>query len=227
MNPELDYMNVAIDIVSDFVCPWCFIGKARLKSAVAQVLEQHPDVRFQFNWLPYFLNPDTPPAGESYRAYLEAKFGGARQVDQIQANVADAGRGDGVEFAFERIATRPNTMKVHRLVYRAQSTGHPPAEIAALVDRLFVAHFQRGEDIGNITTLAEIAAECGDRKESVVEFLESYEGVPQVKSLVDKVAGLGVTGVPFFILQRRLAVSGAQSSVAMAAAILQAMEPAQ
>lgn len=217
-------MNVAIDIVSDFVCPWCFIGKARLNSAVAQVLEKHPDVRFQFNWLPYFLNPDTPPAGESYRAYLETKFGGAKQVDKIQMTVADAGRGDGVEFNFERIATRPNTMNAHRLVYRAQSTGHPPAEIAALVERLFVAHFQRGEDIGRIATLADIAAECGDSKDGVIDFLEGYEGVPQVKSLVDKVAGLGVTGVPFFIIQRRLAVSGAQSSVAMAAAILQAME---
>ena len=220
-------MNVSIDIVSDFVCPWCFIGKARLKSAVAQVQEKHPDVRFQFNWLPYFLNPDTPPAGESYRAFLETKFGGAKQVDKIQMNVADAGRGDGVEFNFERIATRPNTLRAHRLIYRAQSTGHPPAEIAALVERLFVAHFQRGEDIGDIATLADIAAESGDRKESVIEFLESNDGAPQVKSLVDKVAGLGVTGVPFFIIQRHLAVSGAQSSVVLAAAILQAMQTSQ
>lgn len=218
-------MNVAVDIVSDFVCPWCFIGKSRLKSAVAQVMEKHPDVRFQFNWLPYFLNPDTPPAGEPYRAFLEAKFGGAKKVDAMQSNVAEAGRGDGVEFNFGRIATRPNTSRAHRLVYRAQSTGHPPAEIEALVERLFVAHFQRGEDIGNIATLADIAAECGDRKESVIDFLESNEGAPQVKSLVGKVGGLGVTGVPFFIIQRRLAVSGAQTGVLLAAAIMQAMEP--
>ena len=217
-------MNIAIDIVSDFVCPWCFIGKARLKSAMALVLEKHPDVRFQLNWLPYFLNPDTPPAGESYRAYLEAKFGGAKQVDKLQMNVADAGRDDGVEFSFDRIATRPNALRAHRLVYRAQSTGHPPAEIDALVDRLFIAHFQRGEDIGNVATLADIAAECGDRKEGVVGYLESNEGVQQVKSLVDKVGGLGVTGVPFFIIQRRLAVSGAQTGVVLAAAIMQAME---
>ena len=218
-------MILAIDIVSDFVCPWCFIGKARLNGAIAQVLEKHPGVRFQFNWLPYFLNPDTPPAGESYRAYLEAKFGGARQVDALQLEIADAGRGDGVEFNFERIATRPNTLNAHRLLYRAQSMGHPPGQIAALVERLFVAHFQRGEDIGSDATLAAIAVECGDRQESVSDFLASYEGVAQVKSLVAKVSGLGVTGVPFFIIQRRLAVSGAQSAVAIAAAILQAMEP--
>ena len=217
-------MNFAIDIVSDFVCPWCFIGKSRLKSAVAEVQAKHPKVRFQFNWLPYFLDPNTPAAGESYRAYLEAKFGGAKEVDQIQMNVADAGRDDGVEFNFERIATRPNTLRAHRLVYRAQSTGHPPAEIEALVDRLFVAHFQRGEDIGNIITLADIAAECGDRKDGVTAYLESKEGEPQVKSLVKKVGGLGVSGVPHFILQRRLAVSGAQSATVLAAAIMQAMQ---
>lgn len=217
-------MNLAIDIVSDFVCPWCFIGKARLKSAIALVQEKHPDARFQLNWLPYFLNPDTPPAGESYRAFLEAKFGGAKQVDRIQANVAEAGRSDGIEFSFERIATRPNTLCAHRLVYRAQASGHPASEIQALVERLFAAHFQRGEDIGDIATLADIAAECGDRKDKVTSYLEGSEGAAQVNSLVGKVGELGVSGVPFFILERRLAVSGAQTGVVLAAAIMQAME---
>lgn len=216
-------MNVAIDIVSDLVCPWCFIGKHRLAQAVALVQAKHPETRFQFNWLPYFLNPDTPLAGEPYRAFLEAKFGGATQVAKLQMEVADAGREAGVEFAFERIVTRPNTLRAHRLIYRAQSTGHPPAEIEALVERLFVAHFQRGEDIGDIATLAGIAAECGDRKDDIVAFLESKESAAQVKSLVGKVGGLGVTGVPFYIIQRRLTVSGAQTGEVLAAAIMQAM----
>ena len=217
-------MNVALDIVSDFVCPWCFIGRSRLRSAVALVRETHPDVRFQFNWLPYFLNPDTPPAGEPYAAFLEAKFGGAKQVAKIQANVIEAGRDAGVEFAFERIVTRPNTLRAHRLVYRAQSIGHHAAEIDALVERLFVAYFQRGEDIGSIAMLSDIAAECGDRRQDVVDYLESSEGTSQVQSLVGKVRGLGVTGVPFFIVQRRLTVSGAQTGVVLAAAVLQAMQ---
>jgi len=216
-------MNVAIDIVSDLVCPWCFIGKHRLAQAVALVQAKHPETRFQFNWLPYFLNPDTPPQGEPYRAFLEAKFGGATQVAKLQMEVADAGREAGVEFDFERIVTRPNTMRAHRLVYRAQSIGHRPEEIAALVERLFVAHFQRGEDIGDIATLADIAAECGDRKDDIVAFLESSEGTAQVKSLVAKVGALGITGVPFFIIQRKLAVSGSQTGEILAAAILQAM----
>lgn len=219
-------MNVAIDIVSDLVCPWCFIGKARLKGALALVKEKHPDVEFQINWLPYFLNPDTPKAGESYRAYLETKFGGAKEVDRIQANVAEAGRDADVEFRFDRIATRPNTLRAHRLVYRVQSIGHHSDEVEALVERLFVAHFQRGEDIGDIETLAGIAAERGEDKEDIEEFLASNESEQQVRSLVDKVGKLGVTGVPFFIFQRRMAVSGAQSSAALAAAIMQSMQPA-
>lgn len=216
-------MNVAIDIVSDLVCPWCFIGKHRLAQAVALVQEKHPETRFQFNWLPYFLNPDTPIKGEPYRAFLEAKFGGPTQVAKLQMEVADAGREAGVEFDFDRIVTRPNSLRAHRLVYRAQSIGHRPAEIEALVERLFVGHFQRGEDIGDIETLADIAAECGDRKDEIVAFLESSDGTQQVKSLVGKVGGLGVTGVPFYIIQRRLAVSGAQTGEVLAAAIMQAM----
>lgn len=216
-------MNIAIDIASDLVCPWCFIGKHRLTQALALVQARHPGTRFQLNWLPYFLNPDTPAAGEPYRAFLEAKFGGATKVAKLQMEVADAGREAGVEFDFERIVTRPNTMAAHRLLYRAQSTGHRPAEIEALVERLFVGHFQRGEDIGDIETLADIAAECGDRKEGVIAYLESSEGTAQVKSLVGKVAGLGVNGVPFFIIQRRLTVSGAQTGEVLAAAIMQAM----
>jgi predicted DsbA family dithiol-disulfide isomerase len=217
-------MNLAIDIVSDPVCPWCFIGKHRLTSALALVREKYPEVRFQFNWLPYFLNPDTPPQGEPYRAFLEAKFGGAQQVNTLQHAVAEAGRDAGVRFDFEHIAIRPNTMRAHRLIYRAQSIGHRPEDVAALVERLFIAHFQRGEDIGAIATLADIAAECGDRRERVIEYLESYEGTAQVRSLVGKVGELGVSGVPFFIIQRRLAVSGAQTGVVLAAAIMQAME---
>ena len=217
-------MNVAIDIVADFVCPWCFIGKARLDTAVRLVLEQHPQTRFQFNWLPYFLNPDTPPAGKPYRAFLEAKFGGAKAVDKMQESVAAAGREDGVSFDFTRIAKRPNTLRAHRLLYRAQSLGHRPAEIEALVDRLFRAYFERGEDIGDIATLASIAAECGDVKDQVAAYLESDADAKKLKSLVAKVGKLGIDGVPFFIIERRLTVSGAQTGVLLAAAILQAMQ---
>lgn len=214
-------MNVAIDIVSDLVCPWCFIGKRRLAQALARVREKHPAARFQLNWLPYFLDPDTPPEGVSYRAFMEARFGGATAVAKAQLAVVEAGAESGVDFDFGAIALRPNTLRAHRLIYRAQSIGHRPEAVDALVDRLFVARFQRGEDIGDIATLAAIAAECGDDAATVTAYLESGEGVREVRALVDKVRGLGVSGVPFFIVQRRLAVSGAQTAEVLAAAILQ------
>ncbi|WP_300338582.1 DsbA family oxidoreductase [Accumulibacter sp.] len=216
-------MNVTIDIVSDLVCPWCFIGKRRLAEALARVEDQRPGTGFQVNWLPFFLNPETPPEGEPYRAFLEAKFGGAAKVARLQRTVAEAGNDVELAFNFERIVTRPNTLRAHRLVYRAQAIGHRQAAVDALVERLFAAHFQRGEDIGELTTLAEVAAACGDRKEEVLAYLESGAGERQVRSLADKVGALGVTGVPFLIIQRRLTVSGAQSGEVLAAAIIQAM----
>ena len=216
--------TVAIDVVSDFVCPWCFIGKRRLAGALDLVREKYPDTVFQFSWLPYFLNPDTPLRGEPYRAFLENKFGGAKQVDALQRELTLAGSDAGVDFAFERIVLRPNTLRAHRLVYRAQSIGHRPAEIEALVERLFVGYFQRGEDIGDVATLAAIAAECGDVKADVTDYLESDQDAKKLKSLAAKVGKLAVDGVPFFIIQRRLTVSGAQTGVLLAAAILQAMQ---
>lgn len=216
-------MNVTIDIVSDLVCPWCYIGKRRLAEALALVEDRHPETRFQVNWLPFFLNPETPPEGEPYRAFLEAKFGGAKQVRELQRRVTEAGNEVELAFNFERIVTRPNTLRAHRLVYRAQSIGHRPAAVEALVERLFAAHFQRGDDIGDVTTLGDIAAACGDRREEVLAYLESGAGEPQVRSLAGRVGALGVTGVPFFIIQRRLTVSGAQSGEVLAEAIVQAM----
>ena len=217
-------MNVTIDIVSDLVCPWCFIGKHRLARAIALVESRDAATHFQFNWLPYFLNPNMPQEGEPYRAFLEAKFGGKAPVDQLQSDVAAAGRDAGVDFNFTSILTRPNTLRAHRLIYRAQSIGHRPATIAALVERLFVAHFQRGEDIGDVAMLADIAAECGDIKRDVADYLARSDGEQQVRSLADKVSALGVSGVPFFIIQRSLSVAGAQSPEVLAAAIADAMQ---
>lgn len=216
-------MPLNIDIVSDFVCPWCFIGKVRLQGALDELRAQRPELDVRINWLPYFLNPDTPPAGEPYRAFLEAKFGGAKQVDAMHARVAEAGAPD-VSFAFERMTIRPNTLRAHRLMYRAQAQGRRQAQIAALADALFAAHFLEGRNIGDIDTLADIAAACGDKAEAVRAYLESDADVAVVRRMAAQVQQQGVTGVPFFILNRKLAVSGAQSVAAMGAALLQALE---
>lgn len=215
-------MPLNIDLVSDFVCPWCFIGKERLSAALAELRSQRPELDVRINWLPYFLNPDTPPAGEPYRAFLEAKFGGPRKVDEMQARVAEAGAPD-VVFAFDRIAVRPNTLHAHRLMYRAQAQGMRPAQIAGLSDRLFAAHFQQGRNIGDVDTLVEIAAEGSDKADALRAYLESDADAATVRRMAAQVQQQGVTGVPFFIFNRKLAVSGAQSAGALGAAMLQAL----
>lgn len=215
-------MPLNIDLVSDFVCPWCFIGKERLSAALAELRSQRPELDVRINWLPYFLNPDTPPAGEPYRAFLEAKFGGPRKVDEMQARVAEAGAPD-VVFAFDRIAVRPNTLHAHRLMYRAQAQGMRPAQIAGLSDRLFAAHFQQGRNIGDVDTLVEIAAEGSDKADALRAYLESDADAATVRRMAAQVQQQGVTSVPFFIFNRKLAVSGAQSAGALGAAMLQAL----
>lgn len=217
-------MILNIDLVSDFVCPWCFLGKVRLAQALEQVRETRPGLRAQVNWLPFFLNPDTPGRGEPYRPFMEAKFGGARGADAAQARVAEAAAEDGLSYAFDRIRTRPNTLAAHRLTYRAQSLGQTPERVSALVDGLFEAYFQHGRDIGDADTLADIAATAGDRRENILAYLESDRDVATVRRLAAGLRQQGVDGVPFFILNRRLAVSGAQSAAALGAAILQSLQ---
>lgn len=215
-------MPLNIDLISDFVCPWCYIGKVRLTNAIESLRTEQPALDVRINWLPYFLNPNTPTAGEPYRAFLEAKFGGPREVDELHARVAEAGAPDGVRFAFERIAVRPNTMAAHRLTYRLQAQGARQERIRALTDALFEAHFQQGKNIGDPDVLADIAAACGENRETTLAWLETDEDAAAVRRMANQVQKQGISGVPFFIINRRLAVSGAQSSSALGAAILQA-----
>lgn len=220
-------MILDIDFVSDFVCPWCFLGKTRLTRALEQVRDNHPDLEVRVNWLPFFLNPDTPAAGEPYRPFLEAKFGGRRGADEMLGRITEAAAPDGLQFAFDRIATRPSTLLAHRLSYRAQSQGHTAAQINALGEALFAAHFQHGRDIGDIATLVDIAVEtAGDRREDVEAYLESDEDTATVKRMAAQLQKQGINGVPFFIFNRRLAVSGAQTSAALGAAVLQSIQNA-
>lgn len=216
-------MNVVIDIVSDLVCPWCFIGKCRLAEAVALVQKRYPQACFQFNWLPFFLNPETPPEGEPYRKFMADKFAGGAQVLAMQQRVVDAGREDSVNFDFERIAIRPNTMLVHRLIHRAQSLERPPEDIWKLVDRLFSAYFQRGENIGDLGQLADIAAELGDQREVAVDYLKGEDGLPEILALNEQVINWGVTGVPFFVFGKKLGVAGAQKADVLESAIMQSL----
>ncbi|BAL22635.1 DsbA family oxidoreductase [Azoarcus sp. KH32C] len=218
-------MILNIDLVSDFVCPWCLLGKARLARAIEQVRATHPELELRINWLPYFLNPDLPAAGAAFRPWLDAKFGSASAVDDMHARLTEAGAADGVSFDFERIARLPNTLNAHRLTYRAQSQGQTQARVNQLAQALFAAHFQEGRDIGDIATLADIAVDCGEDRTEIESYLASNEDAATVKRLAGGVRKQGVEGVPFFIMNRCIGVSGAQQPAALGAAILQSLRP--
>jgi len=217
-------MILDIDLVSDFVCPWCFLGKTRLDHALAELRASRPDLEVRVNWLPFFLNPDTPAAGEPYRAFLDAKFGGPIKAEAALDRVREAAAADGLHYAFERIQTRPNTLDAHRLMYRAQAAGRKPAHIQALAQALFAAHFQEGRDIGDADTLADLAAACGDRRDAVAAYLAGKADIDKVGRMAEGVRRQGIDGVPFFILNRKLALSGAQSAAVLGAAILQSLQ---
>jgi len=213
--------ELVIDVVSDVVCPWCFIGKRRLEAALRALKNERPDVTPRIRWLPFFLNPDTPEAGEPYRPFLERKFGGPEKLAQLWAQIAEAGRSAGIDFAFERIETRANTLKAHRLIHRAQAWG----EADALVERLFAAQFLQGENVGDAAVLARLAAECGGDEAETLAYLRGDEDAAAVRAGFERAQQMGITGVPFFVLAGRYGIGGAQPPELMLGALRQALEP--
>jgi predicted DsbA family dithiol-disulfide isomerase len=210
---------LTIDIASDFVCPWCFIGIARLKAAVAVVREQRPDFEYQARWRPFFLNPDTPPEGEPYLPFLEHKFGGRANVEAIFERVRAAGRPYGIEYAFEQIPFRANTLKVHRLSAWAQARG----DARPLIERLFAGNFQRGEHLGDADTLVRIAGECGYDTATVAAFLASGDLEAEVLKDAAEIVGMGITMVPTFIIGGKQIIVGAEDPTILAAGIRKAL----
>jgi predicted DsbA family dithiol-disulfide isomerase len=144
---------LTIEVVSDVVCPWCFIGMRRLERAIALVREGLPDFQYVLRWRPFFLNPDTPPEGEPYLPFLVQKFGGRERVDEIWQRIREVGTTLGIDYQFEKIQVRANTLNAHRLIHWAQERG----DATALVERLFVAQFEQGENVSDAMVLGDIA----------------------------------------------------------------------
>lgn len=207
-----------LDIVSDIVCPWCFIGLRRLDLAIAEVRRDRPDFTCRTRWLPFFLNPDTPPMGEPYRPFLEKKFGGATAVDALFERVRAAGRPYGIDYAFEKIRVRANTLNAHRLIHWAQQRG----EAAALVERLFVAQFQRGENVGDPSVLIAAAEAAGFPGGEVGAYLASDDDVALVREQEGQLRALGVNMVPTFIVDAQQVIVGAEDPSVLARALLRA-----
>lgn len=209
---------IRVDVVSDLVCPWCFIGRRHLQAAIAEFARP-----VAVRWLPFFLNPETPPAGEPYRPFLERKFGGADALEKIWARVRDAGRQAGIDFAFEKIELRANTLAAHRLIHRLQTRGGEPSTLAdALVERIFAAGFCDGRFIGDPTVLAELAAGCGEDRDETLAWLRGDDAAATVREQAEQLRRLGIDGVPCFIFDGRFAVSGAQPPAVLADALRQA-----
>ena len=220
MTAAIPERTMTIDVISDVVCPWCFIGRRRLGEALGLFATREPHVRPIVSWHPFQLNPDLPREGIDRRSYLEAKFGGRERADEIYARVRAAGKSVDIDFAFDRIDRQPNTLDAHRLISWAQARCSPEE----LVERLFRAYFLEGRYIGDREVLAAIAGEAGLPADEARAYLDSDEGADTVAAMDRRVRELGVTGVPFFIFGDRVAVSGAQEASALVAAMEQALE---
>lgn len=198
---------IRIDIVSDAVCPWCFIGKRRLERALAA---EAPD-GIVVGWRPFQLNPDLPADGMDRKEYLRLKFGSESGGERYKHVIA-AGLEEGIPFDFGAIKRTPNTIAAHRLIRRAEAEGTQDATVEAL----FQAYFTRGADIGDLDTLADIAASIGADRAAVRAYLESGEGDAEVRAEDQFARQVGIQGVPCFVVERKYAISGAQPPEAFA-----------
>ena len=203
--------ELVVEIASDVICPWCYIGKRRFEKALSLLDgEVKPVVR----WLPFQLNPDMPAGGIARAEYRRAKFGSVERGQQLDARVAAEGRGEGIAFAFDRIERTPNTAAAHQLIDLAQSQGKGQA----VVDALFQAYFEQARDIGSAQVLDEIA--MGNS----VSGWPGQANAGSVAELEDGVRQLGISAVPTFIFDRRFGVSGAHPPEALASAIREALK---
>lgn len=209
-----------IDIVSDVVCPWCFIGKRHLEEALAMYRQRHPDMPPPaVRWHPFQLNPQLSASGMPRSQYIASKFGGPERAKEIYARVAAAGAKAGIPFSFDRIEVQPNTVNPHRLMHRAGKLGIQDA----MAESLFTGYFLEGRNLADPTILAELARRAGMAGDEAQHYLDSDEDRALITQQDEHARQMGVEGVPFFVFNERLAVSGAQ----LAEVLLGAMERAE
>ena len=193
-----------IDIVSDTICPWCFVGKRRLEAALAE----QPDLDVEIVWHPYQLNPTTPKEGVDRKDYLREKFGTETYPEQMLGALAEAGQSTGIEFKFNSMNRVPNTIDSHRVLHWARETGQQNA----LAEILFRRYFLDNEDIGDIETLTAAAVEAGMDADLVRERLSGDADDEAVRAVAQYASQMGISGVPTFIIDNKYAVQGAQTA---------------
>jgi predicted DsbA family dithiol-disulfide isomerase len=204
-----------IDVVSDVVCPWCYIGKSRLERAI----ELNPDIPVQVNWRPYFLNPWVPREGIDRKTYLETKFGSVDRYAGIAERVATAAAMEGLTYVLDKIARQPNTIDCHRLILWSRNE-HDPGRMK---QRLMELYFAEGGDLSDPKTLVAAAVECGMDGDLVKKLLASDADVDLVEREANSAREAGIEGVPCFIFGGTIVVSGAQAPDYLAGAIVRAM----
>ncbi len=194
-----------IDIFSDTICPWCFIGKRRLERALAE----RPLPNLTISWRAFQLNPDMPAEGMARQRYLEVKFGGTANAKAIYDQIRAAGESEGIDFAFEAMTRTPNTVASHRLIRFAARGASAAGRQDAVVQALFDAYFLRGEDIGDLEVLTAAAATGGLDGSAARAFLESDAEAQDVRDEDQAARQAGISGVPCFIFNGQHALAGA------------------
>jgi predicted DsbA family dithiol-disulfide isomerase len=206
-------MTNTVDIFSDVICPWCYIGKRRLEKAIAA---QRDEVRVR--WLPFQLNPQMPKEGINRKAYRTSKFGSWERSLELDAKLVAVGETEGIHFAFGRIERTPNTLDAHRLIWLADKEGVQDA----VVEALFKAYFTEARDISNRSTLIDVAAEAGLNRHQAEGMLKGEEGLGAIAGAGEQARRLQVEGVPFFIVNGKVTLSGARQPEAFLAAFKEA-----
>lgn len=205
---------LTIDVVSDVVCPWCFVGKRRLEKALALTA----DIATEIHWRPFQLAPDLPPEGKPRRQYMLDKFGDPERIRQIHERLTGIGAEEGIAFDFDRIAIAPNTLNAHRLILWARS----PETQNRVVEALFSAFFIEGRNLADNAELVAIGASCGLDPELLAELFATDADIDRTRREYVSAQKIGVTGVPFFIVAGRYGIAGAEAPETIAGAIRKA-----
>ena len=197
-------MSTQLDIISDPICPWCYIGKARLDRA----LEQRPEHTFDIHWRPFQLNPDMPAEGMDRKTYLEWKFGGPDGAARVYGQIEAVGREAGLDIDFAAIDRTPNTIDAHRLIRWARVEGRQ----SLVVNQLFHRYFRKGQDISDHAILIDVARTVGMDADLVERLLQGEADLSETRAEDLKAREMGVTGVPTFVIGNAYVVQGAQDS---------------
>ncbi len=206
--------TVTIDVVSDLVCPWCFLGMKRLQRALSLL----PGINAEVRWRPFQLDPTIPPQGMDRKTYMLNKFGDPARIEATHLRLEQLGAEEGIDFKFAAIKISPNTLDAHRVIRWAMNPGFQNEVAAAL----FARYFERGENIGAREVLVEVAAEAGMDRSVVETLLATDAEVSDVREEIETAGRMGITGVPCFIIAGQYALMGAQPAETLADAIAKA-----